>query len=314
MGRDSRIGMAALCVAVGMLAGIAAALGVFARGDGTVETVISGRGVTYDAVTTGVYANNARALVAEGVGWDIFTLFLAVPAIFVAGLLVARGSFRGRLFALGMLGYFFYQYLEYAVTWAFGPLFLVFVVIYAASFVGMVWIGVDVARAGLAGRFTDDFPRRRWATLSVTMAVLLTVLWVQRIVAALNGDLIGGGLTSETTMTVQALDLGLVVPASVIIAVLTWRRSPAGYAMAAAYVVTFAAMAAAIVAMLLSAWAVSGELALPPVVVFSLAAAVAVMLGVRMYTAGIEETARPRVTNSMAMPWRRSPAEGSAPG
>ena len=52
MRRDSRIGMAALCAAVGLLAGIAAALGVFARGDGTVETVISGRGVTYDAVTT----------------------------------------------------------------------------------------------------------------------------------------------------------------------------------------------------------------------------------------------------------------------
>lgn len=314
MRRDSKIGMAALCAAAGLLAGIAAALGVFARGDGTVETVINGRGVTYEAVTTGLYANNARALVAEGVGWDIFTLFVAVPAIFVASVLVARGSFRGRLFALGLLGYLLYQYLEYAVTWAFGPLFLVFVVIYAASLAGIVWIGVDVARDGLARRFTDDFPRRSWATLSVTMAVLLTVLWVQRIVATLDGDLIGGGLTSETTMTVQALDLGLVVPASAFVAVLAWRRSPAGYAMAAAYLVTFAAMAAAIVGMLLSAWAVNGELALPPVVVFSLAAAVAVVIGVRMYTVGIRETGRPIVTNPMAMRQRRSHAEGSAPG
>lgn len=136
------------------------------------------------------------------------------------------------------------------------------------------------------------------------MAVLLTVLWVQRIVAALNGDLIGGGVTSETTMTVQALDLGLVVPASVIIAVLTWRRSPAGYAMAAAYVVTFAAMTAAIVAMLLSAWAVNGELALPPVVVFSLAGVVAVVLGVRMYRFGI--------TNLAAWPRAGEPVEASA--
>lgn len=35
-----------------------------------------------------------------------------------------------RLFTLGIPGYLFYQYLMYAVTWAFGPLFLLFVAIY----------------------------------------------------------------------------------------------------------------------------------------------------------------------------------------
>ena len=73
-------------------------------------------------------------------------------------------------------------------------------------------------------------------------------------------------------------------------------------------------MAAAIVGMLLSAWAVNGELALPPVVVLGVAALVAVVIGVRMYTVGVVETVRPIVTNPMTMPRRRSPAEGSAPG
>ena len=42
---------------------------------------------------------------------------------------VLRGSFRGRLLALGLLGYLLYQYLEYSLTWAFGPLFLLHIVI-----------------------------------------------------------------------------------------------------------------------------------------------------------------------------------------
>ncbi|MGH2380695.1 MAG: hypothetical protein ACRDG7_05685 [Candidatus Limnocylindria bacterium] len=275
--------MAALCAGVALLAGIASALGVFARGDGTVETVVNARGVAYEMITDGVYAYNGQRLVAEGIGWDVFTLFVAVPALLVATLFVARGSFRGRLFALGLLGYFFYQYLEYAVTWAFGPLFLLFVVIYAASLAGMVWIGIGLAREGVAGRFSERFPRRRWAVLNVVMASLLTLLWLQRIATALAGDLVAGRLTSETTMTVQALDLGLIVPTSVCIAVLAWRRSPAGYALAAAYAVTFVAMASAIVGMLLSAWAVEGTLAVPPVAIFGLAAAAAVALGARMY-------------------------------
>jgi hypothetical protein len=283
MNRISRIGMAALCAGVAVLAGIASALGVFARGDGTFEMVINERGVPYEMATTGVYAYNAQRVVAEGIGWDIFTLFIAVPALVAAAVLVGRGSFRGRLFAAGMLGYFFYQYLEYAVTWAFGPLFLLFVVIYAAGLAGIVWIGVSIAREGVAGRFGERFPRRSLAVLNTAMAALLTLLWVQRIAAALGGDLLVGGLTSETTMTVQALDLGLMVPTSVFIAVLAWRRSAAGYVLASAYSVTFVAMALAIVGMLLSAWAVEGVLEAPPVAIFGLAALAAVAIGRRMY-------------------------------
>ena len=34
------------------------------------------RGGTYDVALNGVYANNAQRLVAEGVGWDVFTLIV----------------------------------------------------------------------------------------------------------------------------------------------------------------------------------------------------------------------------------------------
>jgi len=274
---------ALLCGAIAIVAGIVAAIGVVARGDGSVTTVTSIRGVAFDMATTGVYAFNAQRVVAEGVGWDVFTALVAVPALLVAAIGVARGSLRGRLFAVGVLGYLLYQYLEYAVTWAFGPLFLAFVVLYAASLVGIVWIATLVGRDGVAERFTARFPRRSWASLSVTMAVLLTLLWLARIAAALRGDLAAAGLTSETTLTIQALDLGLVVPACMASAVLAWRRSPAGYAFAAAFSVTFVGMAAAIAAMLLSAWAVEGVLEIVPIGIFVAAAVTGLAIAVRAY-------------------------------
>ena len=282
--RYSTVGMAGLCAGVALLAGIASALGVFARGDGTFETVINERGVPYEMATTGVYAFNAQRVVAEGIGWDIFTLVIAVPALVVAAFIVARGgSFRGRLFAGGLLGYFLYQYLEYAVTWAFGPLFPLFVMIYAASLAGIVWIGVTIGREGIGERFSGRFPRRGWAALLVAMAALLTMLWGQRIAVALGGDLLAGGLTSETTMTVQALDLGLMVPISVFLAVLAWRRSAVGYVLGAAFSVTFVAMSSAIAAMLLSAWAVEGTLEAAPIAIFGLCATAGAALGLRIY-------------------------------
>lgn len=285
MGRRPESWLALLCGAIALFAGAVAAIGVFDRGDGSVAAVVSIRGVAFDMATTGVYANNAERVVAEGIGWDIFTLVVAVPALLIAACLVALGSFRGHLFALGVLGYFVYQYLEYAVTWAFGPLFLPFVVLYGASLLAIVGIAALVARDGIAGRFSDDFPRVEWTALTVTMAVLLTISWLGRIRQALGGDLATAGLTSETTMTVQALDLGVVVPLLVLSATLAWRRSAIGYAFASVLAVTFVGMAGAITSMLLSAAVVEGVSEVVPIAIFGLAAAAGSWVCVRAYRA-----------------------------
>jgi hypothetical protein len=276
--------MAALLAAIALLAGVAAGAGVFLRGDGAFTTVTSPRGETYEMATDGVYAYNALRVVAEGIGWDVFTLAVAVPALLLVSVLVARGSTRAQLAAAGMLGYFAYMYLEYAVTWAFGPLFPLFAVICAASLLGIVWIGASLASEGLAGRFADRFPRRSWAILSIGMSALLTVMWLGRIVQGLSGD-VSGLLHGETTMTVQALDLGIVVPASVLIAIGALRRIPAAMAAAVAFAFTFVGLSAAIASMLVSAWLSTGALELPPIVIFVAATAGGVLVGWRMFEA-----------------------------
>jgi len=281
MTTTSRVATAVLCAVVALLAGVASALGVFARGDGTFTTVTSARGEIYEVAANGVYADNARQLVAEGIGWDVFTLIVAVPLLLVGAALVARGSFRGALLAAGMLGYSAYMYLEYAVTWTFGPLFGLFVGICAGSLAGLFGVGAMVAAAGVRERFSDAFPARAWAGLSIGMAFLLTVLWIGRIAEGLAADT--PVLHGETTMTVQALDLGLVAPVSVSLAILALRRVPAAQAAAAAFAVTFVAMSAAIASMMVSAWVVTGVLALPPIVIFTAAALAGGWLAARMF-------------------------------
>jgi hypothetical protein len=279
--RRLRRALAVLSSGVATLAGGAAGLGVFARGDGSFVSVTSARGETYEMATTGIYANNAIQVVAEGIGWDIFTLVVAVPILLVAAVMTWRGSFPGILVATGMLGYFLYLHLEYAVTWAFGPMFTVFVGLYAASLVGLTGYGVLLARVGIADRFTDRFPRRSWAALSIGMSAMLTLLWVDRIADALAAP--GAPqLHGEVTMTVQALDLGLVVPVSVLIAVAALRRAPVGLVAAAAFSVTFLTMSAAIAGMMVSSWVVTGVPAVEPIVVFGIASLFGLIVSLRM--------------------------------
>lgn len=278
----TQIGIVALCLVIALLAAGAAAAGLFLRGDGAFEPVTSVRGEQYKMATTGVYAYNAERVVAEGIGWDIFTLLFAIPALLAALPSLARGSLRGKLFALGILAYLFYQYLMYAVAWAFGPLFLLFVAIYALSLTAIVWIVSTLQLNRLAERFSASFPKRGMAILCFLMAAVLLFMWLARILSALSGEL-EGVLDGQTTLVVQALDLGLIVPLALFTGVAAWRGSAAGYLLSAIVAVKAFAMAAAICTMLLSAWAYEGTLEVIPLAIFAAAAGASAWLGGRIY-------------------------------
>lgn len=289
MTNRARALIAALCAFVGVAGGVAAALGVFARGDGMFAPATSAVGERYEVAVGGVYAGSSRQLVAEGVGWDAFTLIVAVPLLLVASVLVARGSFRGYLLAAGMLGYFLYMHIEYAVTWAFGPMFPLFIVVYGASLLGIIAVGALIADAGIRDRFDERFPRRSFAGLNIGMALLLTVMWIGRIAEGLAAET--PVLHGDTTMTVQALDLGLVVPIAMVVAIGALRRHSVGMVAAAAFSVTFVTMTTAIAAMIISASIVNGVLQLPPLIVFGLAGAGSLVVIARIY-ASVRPAAR----------------------
>ncbi len=274
--------LAVFGLGVAALAATAAQIGITERGSGSTAEATSILGEHYSYVTDGVYANNAVRVVAEGVGWDGVTLFFAVPAMVVAALFVARGSLRARLAALGLFGYFAYQYLMYAMFWAIGPLFPLFVVLYPLALLGIVWVVSTLDVRALAGQVGSGFPRRTLAAYVAAMAVLLVVMWVPRIVAGIGGDPVAAGLLGTPTLTVQALDLGLVVPLALATAVLVWRRHRVGYVLAALFSVKAVTMAGAIVAMLLSAWAVEGRLEVVPFAIFGAATLFAGFLSVRV--------------------------------
>jgi hypothetical protein len=118
-------------------------------------------------------------------------------------------------------------------------------------------------------------------------------MWTQRIVAGLRGDWDAAMLLGSTTMVIPAMDLGLVVPLCLWTSVLVWRARPLGFLLAPILVVKGVAMGAAIVAMLLSAWAVSGRLETPALALFAGVTLAMAWLGVRMYAAPPRVEVRP---------------------
>ena len=252
------------------------------RGDLATRRFVTVRGEAVDVLTSGVYRYNARAVAAEGVGLDAVTLFLVVPALFIALAFVRRGSLRATLFTIGLLAYLLYQYLEYAVFLAYGPLFLLYVATFALSLTAIALLVARIDLGGLGARFARGFPRRSVIALGVFMAVLLCAMWLPLVLRTMGGST-GTALAGATTMVVQAFDLGLLVPLGIATAVTVYRRSPAGYLLASVVVVKACAMATAIASMLVVEWMATGVLAIGFIAVFALTAMGSAILAVKVY-------------------------------
>lgn len=276
--------MARVVVVLGIiaatLAGVASAAGVLLRGDLATEEFVTVRGEVVEVVTEGVYRYNSEAIVAEGIGWDLVTLLLIVPATFIALGLLWRGSLRAALVSAGFLAYFVYQSAEYAVFWAYGPLYPLYVAELALSVTALALLVYELDLDGLAARVDERFPRRAVTGYSLFVVLILAGLWLPVI-----GTTLGGVVTDElegaTTLVVPAFDLGLLVPLAILTAIAVWRRLPVGYLLGLLVLVKGASMALAIAAMLIVEWQVSGELLAPPLVVFGLVALASVLIGMR---------------------------------
>jgi hypothetical protein len=208
---------------------IAAATGIFYQTAGAHINFVTVRGehATYQGY--GLYYYDPASVAREGIIWDVIDLCLALPLFIVAIVLTRRGSLRGKLLLGGMLFYFFYKYIMYAVMLSFNPLFLVYVAIFALSAVAFFLNLGGIKVSSLPVHISTNFPRWLFIVFTLIMSAALIVLWLGRIIPYTLAGRFPDELAGLTTLVTQAFDLGIVVPLLISTAVLLWRHSIWGY-------------------------------------------------------------------------------------
>jgi hypothetical protein len=234
------------------LALVAAAAGVFWQGTGVSYPFQTLRGETVLVRGHGLYANDTVNSSSQEVGQDVVTLVLGIPLL-IAGIVWARrGSLRGRLLLTGGLGYFLYTYGAMSFLTAFNPFFLVYVALFSLSLFGFILALSGLDPVEVAGRVSDRFPRRTIAVYFMIIAAFLSLAWLGLVVPPLFSGKPPAGLESAITMVIQALDLGVIVPTSLITAVLLLQKRPWGLTLACVVLLKILSMGAALVAMVLN--------------------------------------------------------------
>jgi hypothetical protein len=200
-----------------------------------------------------VYRDTAW-VIPQNRGQDLVTL-LALAALAIAAFEARRGSLRAKLIWLGLLGYVAYTYTGAAFAYAFNELFLVYVALFGLSGAALIagLSSLDTGRARMA--FDEGTPRRGVIAYLAIMALMLCVLWLSQIIPFLTDgtppELMV--LANTPTVFVYVLDLGIVVPLSLVSAWWLWRDEPWGYVLAGFVLVKSATMGLALLSMTLFA-------------------------------------------------------------
>ena len=231
---------------------LAAGAGIIWQGEGESYPFTTLRRETFQIYGHGLYRYDTVSYAAQAIGQDCATLIVGIPLLILGVYLARKDSLRGQLLLTGGLGYILYTYASYSFLSAYNPFFLVYVALFSLSLYGFIFAVAGLNPEEVSRKVSGKMPRRAIAVFLMMIASFLTMAWLGRIIPPLLAGTPPFGLEAYTTLVIQAFDLGIIIPASAITAVLLWQKQPWGYTLASVLLVKALMMGSALVAMIIS--------------------------------------------------------------
>jgi hypothetical protein len=231
---------------------------------------------------TDLYKNDTISGAAQQRGNDLVNLILCVPLLLVSAYFAAKGSLRGRLVWTGTVFFFLYTYASQSFLTVYNPLFLVYVAAFSLSLYTFA-----------ASLLTLDAPRIKesfaGAPVKVTgyfmyfIAIAIALLWLGLIIPPLMRGERPAALENYTTLVIQALDLGVIVPLAAITGNLLLKREAWGYTLASLVLIKGITLGTGVLSMVLFMAMDGVEIVIPQAIAFVVLVAGTLVLSVAFY-------------------------------
>ncbi|HJR78884.1 MAG TPA: hypothetical protein VJ821_02355 [Anaerolineales bacterium] len=206
----------------------AASMGLFYETPGEPYSYTNHRGEQVSINGHGLYYYDTISSAAQMQGNDLITLLVGLPLLLISTWLAFRGSLRGQLSLTGTLGFFLYTYMSMSMLTSFNSLFLVYVTLFSLSLFAFLLSMMSFDLSTLPRHFSPHLPRGWIASLMFVIGGFLAVAWVARSVTPFLQNTTPA-LENTTTLVIQAMDLGLILPLALLSGILLLRRSAWGY-------------------------------------------------------------------------------------
>ncbi|MBO1306875.1 hypothetical protein JZO70_11925 [Enterococcus sp. 669A] len=217
----------------------------------------------------GLYHNESLSMAAQVRAQDMVTLFLGVPFLLSSLYLSNKDSIKGKFLLTGVLGYFLYTYATYCFVAMYNNFFLLFTLLMGLSFFAFV-INLSSLNAIQLNQYFSKMTARKYVSCSIILfGFAIGLMWLGRLFPALSGG-VPEGLEHYTTLPIQALDLGIVVPAMIISGFSLLKEKKLGYLLAPVMIIKGITLLLAVDAMAISMLISGAEVSPAELIVFPL--------------------------------------------
>ena len=208
----------------------------------------------YGAFVPGIYARDSASMGTQGLGQDMFDLFVIVPLLLFAMVLTLRGNRIAFMVLGGTIFYVLYSYVIYAFGVHFNRLFLVYCTVLGTSLYAFLIYAIELNSLQVHRWFGDRTPTRSTGIYFIIVAVLFYLLWLKDVVPAILGNSVPAGVTDNDLLVnpIHVLDIAIALPGLIVTAVLLFRKQPLGYLFAPVYLIFTILLALALIAMVVA--------------------------------------------------------------
>ncbi|MCX2837781.1 hypothetical protein OQ279_06400 [Salinimicrobium sp. MT39] len=269
-----------LSVITAIFAAVAAAAGIFYTSGGESYFYESIRGQQIEIYGRGLYQHMSSEVAVQGIAHDYVILFIAVPVLLISTFYLKKPGLKKILFHAGLVKFFFITYLFYMNMGMYNGLFIVYVILTSTSFFALALTLLNINPDTLKAGFEPGLPRKFIGGFLIFLSSAIALLWLQIIVAPLiDGSIIPASVEHYTSLTVQGLDLSILLPLSFVGGYLFIKDRKWGYFISAVTLVFLCFLMSALVAKII-AMALIGVNVIPVVFIMPPALILAVVCSI----------------------------------
>lgn len=256
-----------IVILIALISAIAAGSGIFSDfGTGEFEYK-SIRGKTIEIYGTGIYQHMSSDVAIQGIAQDYITLFIAIPLLVISLIGYRKKSIQAHFLLAGSLGYFLITYLFYTTMGMYNIMFLSYVSLLGLSFFGVFLTLKQLSNLNSIEIFSLKTPNKFVGWFLIINSLSIAFLWLSIIIPPLtDGTIYPPELNHYTTLIVQGLDLGLLLPICFVVGFLLIRKKSNGYIYATIYVVFLSILMTALTAKII-AMAVNNINVIPVIII-----------------------------------------------
>ncbi len=232
----------------------------------------------------GLYIHDTISGAAQMMGQDLVTLIVGIPVLLGSLYLIRQNSLRGNLIWMGTVFYFLYSYASMSFLTSYNQLFLVYVAIFSISLYTFVYGLISLDIKTIKKSISPGKTTKIAGVFLIFSGALLAMMWIKMIVNSLLTGVAPAALESYTTLVIQAMDVGVVFPATLIAGILIMKGKEWGYALVSILLIKASLLGTAIISMIFFMAQNGVDLALGQVIFFAIVTAAGISISIAFYS------------------------------